>query len=69
MGLVSDGQFNVDAIAEKLQSEDKTADELKPDIENCIDNTITDSCKRIFKGFACFKANNLYRIKASAQNS
>ncbi|CAG9808272.1 unnamed protein product [Chironomus riparius] len=69
MGLVNDGQFNVDVIAEKLSSEDKTAEELKPDIESCIDNTITDSCKRIFKGFACFKENNLYRIKASAQSS
>ena len=69
MGLVNDGQFNVDVIAEKLSSEDKTAEELKPEIENCIDNTITDSCKRIFKGFACFKANNLYRIKTSAQTA
>lgn len=68
MGLVSEGQFNVDAIADKLAGKDKTAEDFKPEIQACIDNSIADSCQRIFKGFVCFKQNNLYRIKESVKH-
>jgi hypothetical protein len=53
-------------LAEKLKGEDKTAEEIKPDIEKCIDNTITDNCQKAFNGFLCFKKNHLYRIQSSA---
>jgi hypothetical protein len=67
MRLFADGNFNVDVLAEKLKGSDKTAEEIKPEIEKCIDNTITNSCEKAFSGFKCFKANNLYRVQESAK--
>lgn len=40
-------------------------DDVRPDIEKCIDNTIVDHCQRTFKGFQCFSKNNLQMIKSS----
>lgn len=41
------------------------SDNIKPDIEKCIDNTIADHCQRAYKGFQCFSKNNLPMIKSS----
>ncbi|XP_070508075.1 general odorant-binding protein 99a-like [Chironomus tepperi] len=63
MGTMSDGQFNMEALTNTLGSETKTPEELRSDIEECIDNTITDNCQKSFAAFTCFKRKNLYKIR------
>ncbi|KAG5671961.1 hypothetical protein PVAND_002127 [Polypedilum vanderplanki] len=66
MGLFTDGNFNLDLLAQKLKGDDKTEEEIKPEIEKCIDNSITNHCDKAFNGFKCFKEKNLYRVQQSA---
>lgn len=65
MHLYEGGHFLVDNLAVQLSHGQGNSDELKPGINSCIDNAITDNCEKAFKGFVCFKENNLYMIKHS----
>jgi len=44
-------------------------DDIKPDIEKCIDNTIADHCQRAFRGFGCFSKSNLQMIQSSVNKN
>ncbi|CRK91656.1 CLUMA_CG005306, isoform A, partial [Clunio marinus] len=55
--------FQIDNLVKQL-GQGRT-DNIRPDIEKCIDNTVTDNCQRAFKGFQCFGKNNLQMIKSS----
>lgn len=68
MHLFNDNAFNVDNLAIQLSHGDRNPDELKEGINACIDNSITDPCQKAFKGFECFKANNLYMIQRSVSH-
>lgn len=67
MDLFEGGNFEVDNLALQLSHGEGNPDDLKEGINACIDNTITDPCQKAFKGFACFKENNLYMIKKSVE--
>lgn len=62
MGVFTDGNFDIPALSQILRSDTKTPDELKADIDGCIDNDETDSCQRSYKAFKCFKENGLYKV-------
>jgi len=59
----NDSGFNVDNLVAQL-GQGRT-DNIRPDIEKCVDNSIADHCQRAFKGFQCFSKNNLNMIKSS----
>jgi hypothetical protein len=63
MGAFSDGQFNIEALTKILGSDTKTPEELRTDIEGCIDDTKTEDCQKSFAAFKCFKQKNLYKIR------
>lgn len=67
MHLFEGNTFNVDNLAIQLSHGEGNPDELKEGIRACIDETLTDNCQKAFKGFACFKENNLYMIKKSVE--
>lgn len=62
MGVFADGNFDVDALMRYLRSDTKSPDELRTEIENCIDKSESDACQRAFKGFTCFKQAGLYKM-------
>jgi PBP/GOBP family len=59
----NDSGFLIDHLVSQLGQ--GRSDDIRPDIEKCIDNTITDNCQRAFKGFQCFSKSNLQMIQAS----
>lgn len=67
MDLYEGDHFLIDNLAVQLSHGQGNGDDLKPGITSCVDDTITDNCQKAFKGFACFKENNLYMIKSSVQ--
>lgn len=55
--------FQVDNLVAQLGA--GRSDDIRPQVEACVDNTEADHCKRAFKGFQCFSKNNLAMIKSS----
>ncbi|CAO1421981.1 unnamed protein product [Diamesa hyperborea] len=50
-----------------LQLGQGRTDDIKDDIEKCIDNSGDDKCMWAFKGFGCFKKSNLSLIQQSVK--
>lgn len=72
--MLCEGKFNVLKYMYFLQVDNLVlqlgqgrTDDIKDDIEKCIDNSGDDKCMWAFKGFGCFKKSNLSLIQQSVK--